>query len=153
MFAYICIWMYTRQAEWRPSVYVVASCTHVNCVRAYVRVHLRGGRSVGRRRRAFPFRIAKVQRAIPQCAYFYIHSRRTCEVRIIRPTGQKKTLAECRNDSTVSFSDASSFFLCSCSLPRKLICQCKPCPRKLELPLSKSPLSTFVWFSLQRVNN
>lgn len=99
------------------------------CVCACVRARAAVGRSVSvRRRRAFPFRITKVQRAIPQCAYFYIHSRGTREVRIIRPAGRKKTLAEriLRNDSTVSSSNASSSFLCSCLFPRKLICRCRP---------------------------
>lgn len=57
---------------------LLASCMRVSCVcvRSFVRSRGAAGRSVGvrRRRRAFPFRIVKVQRAIPQCAYFYIHS-------------------------------------------------------------------------------
>ena len=44
------------------------------------------------------------------------------------PVRPKKTLAEriLKNDSTVSSSSPSSFFLCSCLLLRKLIYRCKP---------------------------
>lgn len=74
------------------------------------------------RRSAFPFRIAKMQRAIPRCAYFYTLSwnARRPPIRIIRPvgrpTGQKKkrcvrgTHTEERLYRVLS---ASSSFLCS----------------------------------------
>ena len=92
----VCVCVWTRAS--RMTAFIIrGGKLRMCCVRMCMHV-CAAGRSVGRsafadrrrRRRAFPFRITKVQRAIPQCAYFYIHSHETCKVRIIRPSGRKK---------------------------------------------------------------
>lgn len=92
--------MYERRTERRPSMCVELHACLYACVRARW--------SVRRWRRAFPFRIAKVQRAIPRCAYFYI--RAPVKLALARNTNnlsekkkQRNTRGtHLRNDSTVS---------------------------------------------------
>lgn len=82
-------------------------CVYV-CVRARSLAQWSVGRSafVGEKSLSFPHNQGAASHTSVR-AYFYIHSRGTREVRIIRPAGRKKkTPAECilRNDSTVSSS-------------------------------------------------
>lgn len=107
----------------------VPSCTHVCMhVRVCVRARATIGRSVRRWRRAFPFRIAKVQRAIPRCAYFYIHTPvKLAPARSTNNSSEKKQRNTRGMHTEKRFyrvlSSASSSFLCSGPLPRELICR------------------------------
>lgn len=117
--------------EQSDSVFDVCRVIRVSvCVRACALARS-VGRSVRRwRRRAFPFRIAKVQRAIPRCAYFYVHT--PVKLALARRTNNssekkknRETLAEriLRNDSTVSSPARLPLSFVLALLTRELICR------------------------------
>lgn len=123
------------------------------CVRACVRARSHAQRSVGRsafvgeKSLSFPHNQGAASHTSVR-AYFYIHSRGTREVRIIRPAaGRKKKNARGMHTEErlyrVLFKSAPSSFLCSCPFPRKLICRCEPHPRKSELPPFKKSGNSF----------